>query len=391
MPIRAPRLTLRSSVANGDDDIGARLRPTLFDDYPNNDLGHHPAFALGLARAAHARFGEPTPLYCPRSYLAGAGATAYLRFLECEGPRPYTPTASSENVTRVARETELDGDARFVFNLFLDENFGSFDRVACKISFVHALHRPGPGPRGPESSRPALQWLAQRPRDLLVVHTNSGLRRAAEIAPAARIARIGWPAAHRDEVIRRFAKPSTPTTEPQVLLIGGARLDKGIRTLLDAIEGGPELRVVGEQAPGMREQLEADFPRARVRWDVGWAPTAALDEAIDAASACVFPYLPEFGRHGGASAALAHALTHPTPVIISTVLADQIPASDACLVVPAGEVAPLERAIERAVSSAAELRAAAGGHLAYALAEHTYEGHLKRVLERLTDLQARQP
>jgi hypothetical protein len=358
--------------------------PTLFDDYPNEDIGHHPAHALGLASAAYARYGHPPPLFCPSSYIGGNERLYYVTHHPCEGPLPYTPQASRANV-RAAHELSERSSADFVFNLFLDENFGSFEDLDTTIPWVHALHRPGPRPRGPQSGRPDLRWLSIRSRDLIVVHTRAGARHAAEIAPRNRILRAGWPTSFRGDVISRFAAPAPNPSNPHVLVVGGARLDKGIRCLLAAAEDSIEVRVLGEQAPGLRGQLEAEFPLANVRWDITWASKTKLDAGISAASACVYPYLGEFGRHGGASGALAQALTHPVPLIVSKELADQVPVSDACLVVATDDSAALRRAIRRVLRASDALRATALGHRDFALREHTYEGHLERVVDRVGD------
>lgn len=359
------------------------MLPTFFDDYPNEDIGHHPALALGLAGAASARYGRPLPLFCPSSYLAGDGPPAFAMFHPCEGPQPYTPWASRDNVNAADVFSQRNA-APFVFNLFLDENFGSFEDLDTTIPWVHALHRLGPAPRGPESAKPDLRWLSRRSSDMIVVHTHAGVRHAGAAAPAHRIVRAGWPTSSRQEVERRFAATSPIQADPHVLVVGGARIDKGIRCLLEAVGDNIEVRVIGEQAAGLRQQLEAEYPVARVEWDTRWTPKAKLDKAISAASVCVFPYLSEFGRHGGASGALAQTLTHPTPIIVSAELADQVPLSDACVVVPTGDSSALRGAIEAVLDGEDDIRAAALGHRSFAVTEHTYEGHLDRVLDRLT-------
>lgn len=359
------------------------MEPALFDDYPNDDIGHHPALAFGMASAAHARSQRRISLFCPRTFLGGLPAPPYVDLHACEGPTPYRTMSSRANVRRVVDHVQ-SGGADFVFNLFLDENFDSFRGLPVDARIVHALHRPGPQPRGPMSRRAKLDWLNERPHDVVVVHTSSGLRLAREAAPAARIVRAGWPAAHRDDVIVRFERENhLPASAPHVLVVGGARVDKGIECLLEAAQHGPEIRVLGEQAPGLHEQLSRRFPQTRIRWHTSWVSPTTLDEAIARASACVFPYLAEFGRHAGASGALAQALTHPVPVIVSSTLADQVPVSAACQVVPTGDVGALKNALDQVSAADQDLREAASGRLAFALEEHTYEGHFDRVITAL--------
>lgn len=55
---------------------------------------------------------------------------------------------------------------------------------------------------------------------------------------------------------------------------------------------------------------------------------------------------------------------------------------------PVTIITPLRKAIDRAVSSD-QLRAAVSGHLDFALAEHTYEGHLEHAIDRVADLHGR--
>jgi glycosyltransferase involved in cell wall biosynthesis len=359
-------------------------RLAFFDDYPNADLGHHPELILGLAGAAAAlRPGAPTRLHCPASYVAAGPLPPGTEHVTCEGRRPYTRDASRANLRRACRDAERHG-AGVLVNLFLDENYRSFPVPGSTVRLVHVLHRPGPRPRGPRSRRPLLAKLFEDGGDpLVVVHTARGLERAAELAPRRSLVRIGWPSATRAEVADRFARARLPDGEPYVLLIGGARPDKGIHCLLRALESGPRLAVVGEQEPGLREALAAAYPRTRVDWRTDWMPKHAIDAAIAGASAVVLPYEDRFAGHAGASGALAQALTHAKPLVLSSPLADQAPASEACIVVPPGDERSLRRAVQRTIADTEALHLAALERRDHVAREHTYEGHVERMLERL--------
>jgi glycosyltransferase involved in cell wall biosynthesis len=357
----------------------------FFDDYPNEDLGHHPELVVGLAQAAAALQAAPvTRIYCPPSFVAGRRIPRGTEHLACEGPLPYTFDASRDNLRQACRDAKSHG-ASVLVNLFLDENYRSFPLPEKSLRLVHVLHRPGPYPRGWQSSRINLAGLlGGSGNDLVVVHTRHGEELAREILPRRNVVRIGWPTTTRAEVARRFSPArGRMDAEPFVLLIGGARDDKGAHCLLRALEGGPLLRIVGEQPPGVEETLRASYPCARVEWETGWVTRARIGKLIEEAAAIVFPYEAKFATHGGASGALAQALSHAKPIILSSVLEDQAPASEACQVVQPGDEKQLRRAIEWVLARSETLHAAALERKEYVLREHTYEGHIDRILDRL--------
>lgn len=355
----------------------------FFDDYPNEDRGHHPELIFGLAEAT-ARVGEePVTVYCPPSYL-GESTPRSIVHRPCEGPQPYTLGSSHHNLSRAV--LDLATRDEFLVNLFLDENYESFPlRGTPTAGIVHVLHRPGPDPRGPGSPRIALDpLLSQRPDDLIVVHTTTGVRRVSEIAPGCNVVRLGWPTVTRRQVEDRFkASTKAANDEPYILMVGGAREDKGISTLMAALANGPSLRVIGEQEPGLEARLESAHPRTRVEWQSGWVRREKIDEAIVGAAVVVFPYEQDFGIHGGASGALAQAIAHPKPLVISTVLAEQAPDIDYRLKVPPGDTSMLRQAIDWALDNKEILHEAALERQGYVLREHTYEGHIEGLISLL--------
>lgn len=362
-----------------------RPRLAFFDDYPNSDLGHHPELILGLTCAAAKLSPDlQTRFYCPTAYIPPGELPPQGLHIACEGRRPYTPDTSRGTALGACVDAAQHGATALV-NLFLDENHRSFPARQANLSLVHVLHRPGIQPRGPGSPRPDLQWLFAAGRDdLVVVHTRRGVDFAQQLVPRRNLVRIGWPTATRDEIAARFTETQLARDdEPYVLFIGDARDDKGIHWLLSALADGPRLVIVGQQTPGRGTELISTYPRTRIDVHYGWRQKTGIDEMIAGAAVIVFPYERAFGLHGGASAALAQALTHPRPIVLSSVLADQIPASDACIVVPVGDGRNLRGALDRAISERDALDTVASERLSYVLQEHTYEGHIEGILERL--------
>jgi glycosyltransferase involved in cell wall biosynthesis len=223
------------------------------------------------------------------------------------------------------------------------------------------------------------------PDGLFVVHTAAAYDDALRWLTPDRVLQLPWPAASIAEIAERFAGavPST-SQEPHALLIGDARDAKGIHELLAALSGGgPLLRIVGQQPDGVESALKQRYPATRVNWETGWISRSRLNAAIGAASVVVFPYLKTFGQHGGVSGALAQALTFGKPLVVSSVLADQLPVSHALRIVEPGDVADLRHAVEWAVSSSAELHRAAASTFDEVCENHTYDRHLARIVARI--------
>jgi glycosyltransferase involved in cell wall biosynthesis len=231
------------------------------------------------------------------------------------------------------------------------------------------------------------------PADLFVVHTLAAAQVGQNWLPRPRLLRLGWPAASLAEVADRFAASAPPTDrEPYALLIGDARDAKGIHVLLTALEdGGPLLRIVGQQLDGVEESLRHRYPATRVDWVTGWVSRSPLTEAISGAAVVVFPYLDSFGRHGGVSGALAQALTFAKPIVATTVLADQLPQSAACRLIEPGDTAALRYAIQWAIRNTTELHLSARATFEYVRRWHTYDFHLERILERVLELSPPRP
>lgn len=371
----------------------------MFDDFTDTVLGHHPDFIMGLANAA-ATATDPSGsvrLYCPPSYLSGhrlhegvghesvAGGSASSSGVKL----PYSRVVDPADLAKACQDAAAHGVTVFL-NCYFDENYPACPGPEAGLRYVHSLHRPGYFAADAAHHLGRYQRLAdfvgERASDaLVVVNTRVGERQAAQFVDPRNLLRTGWPTATRVEVAEWFERPQLPADhEPYVLSIGSARADKGIQVLLSALAGGPTVRILGQQYDGVEARLRSDHPRTRVEWETGWISRQRLGEAIAGAAVVVFPYQEEFAVYGGASGALAQALSVGKPVIVSEVLADQVPDSPACQIVPTADEEMLRRAVRVALSNLRELHEAAADLRAYVEDNHTYEGHLQRILDRCT-------
>ncbi|WP_151772164.1 glycosyltransferase [Streptomyces abyssomicinicus] len=368
----------------------------LFDDFTDTVLGHHPDYVVGLANAA-ATVAAPGPvrMYCPPAYLTHHRLDPAVTHRATTGASPgsgavklpYSRAVDPGRLAEACRDAHDHGATVFL-NCYFDENYPAWPAPGTGLRFAHSLHRPGyfaadAMRRLGEGGRLADLVRGQAPDALFVVNTAVGERQARQFVDARNLLRAGWPTATRAEVAAAFARGAAPADEePYVLSIGSARSDKGVRVLLSALAGGPLLRILGQQYDGVEKQLSAEYPHTRVDWESGWISRERLGEVIGRASVIVFPYQQEFAGYGGASGALAQAISAGKPVIVSEVLAEQVPDSPACRVVPAADERALRRAVDDALRHLPELREAAAGLRAYVEENHTYEGHVERVLDR---------
>jgi glycosyltransferase involved in cell wall biosynthesis len=368
--------------------------PTLafIDDYPRPLIGHHPDFLIGLAEATLnvASDDGTTRIYCPPRFLAGRSLSDGI--IHQPTTRNETDTSEQQHdameaICRSAADVGVD----VLVNLYLDESHQAFPVQAADPRIVQTLHRPVEFAEATRSSRRVgegmrgyLERLA--PDDIFVVHTRAAHAEAREWVQSKRLLQLPWPAASQAELAARFAHPPPSKDDRHALLIGDARPAKGIHELLTAVErDGLLLRIVGQQPKGFESELRHRYPAARVEWENGWISHARLSEALLAASVVVFPYLETFGRHGGASGALAQALTHAKPLIVSSVLADQVVESDAVRFVEPGDVEGLREAIHWALANTVELHHVARSNFEQVRSAHTYERYVERMVECLAE------
>jgi len=360
----------------------------FFDDYAH-ERGHHPDLIVGLGIAAEA------PIYCPGSFLEGRSDAAHLRHRAMTGASD-DPSVVQANLQSAYDDAASLGRAAFV-NLFLDENWDSFPIRRGGPRVVHSLHRPGEltgtlgGVNATKPGDPVAGLRSLAGPDLVVVHTATGKRQALQWLPPRNVLWIGWPATREVDLRRRLAAArdhagaGPGSAEPYVLLIGEALEYKGIHCLLEALNPGPPLRIAGNLAVGGADWLAREYPKARVAWEPSWITRSRLDELVAGAAVIAFPYLAGFDAHGGVSGALVHALTAGKPVVISKALASQAPEAPSCRVVSCGDAQELRQAIDWALANSIDLHQAARDLEAYLISQHTYERHVQRLVERLSE------
>lgn len=156
---------------------------------------------------------------------------------------------------------------------------------------------------------------------------------------------------------------------PVALFLGLIRPYKGLDLLLEAfagvVRGLPEARLVvaGLPRPSFRpyaRQIARLGLGERVRTDLRYLPQDVMDDYLAAADLVVLPY-----RGASQSAVLGAALARDRPVVASATggLPEMLPEAAAEMLVPAGDVAALARAMSRLLgdrAGAAELGRRAG-------------------------------
>jgi glycosyltransferase involved in cell wall biosynthesis len=206
----------------------------------------------------------------------------------------------------------------------------------------------------PQEGREALF----RPFDRVVVHTRGG---AAELerlgVEAGRIARI--PHGTFDAPPAAAISPPTGST---LLFFGLIRRYKGLDVLLRALVEVPGARLVVAGDPlDPVEPLQALAHELgvgdRTEWRLGYLPQEEIEGLMREATLTVFPY-----RSGeSASGALATALGHGRPAVVSDVLGEIVEEHGAGAVVPREDPVALARAIRTLLDDPAALERAFRG------------------------------
>ncbi|MEO8196998.1 MAG: glycosyltransferase family 4 protein [Thermoanaerobaculia bacterium] len=168
---------------------------------------------------------------------------------------------------------------------------------------------------------------------------------------------------------RARARLGLDPTAPVALFLGLIRPYKGLDLLLEAftgvLRGLPEARLVvaGLPRPSFRpyaRQMARLGLGERVRTDLRYLPQDVMDDYLAAADLVVLPY-----RGASQSAVLGAALARDRPVVASATggLPEMLAEVAAEMLVPAGDVVALERAMSRLLGDravAAELGRRAG-------------------------------
>jgi glycosyltransferase involved in cell wall biosynthesis len=194
--------------------------------------------------------------------------------------------------------------------------------------------------------------------DRIVVHTRAGAEQLARFGvPPERI--ICIPHGTFDEGPGASIEPPSGRT---LLFFGLIRRYKGLDTLVQALAGIPyaTLVVAGDPLDPVApvKQLANELGVAdRIEWRLGYLPAEEVDALMREATVTVFPY-----RSGeSASGALATALGHGRPAVVTEVLGETVREYGAGLVVPQGDPAALAEAVTRLLDDRETLQEAFRG------------------------------
>jgi glycosyltransferase involved in cell wall biosynthesis len=194
--------------------------------------------------------------------------------------------------------------------------------------------------------------------DRVVVHTERGADLLERFGVSReRIARI--PHGTFDAPPAARIQPPTGRT---LLFFGLIRHYKGLDVLVRALSEINEARLVvaGDPVDPVEpvQSLAQELGVAdRIEWRLGYLPAQEVQSLLRDATLAVFPY----GSGESASGALATALGHGRPVVVTDVLAEMIRGSSAGLVVPPNEPASLARAVNTMLDDPDLLREAFQG------------------------------
>jgi glycosyltransferase involved in cell wall biosynthesis len=194
--------------------------------------------------------------------------------------------------------------------------------------------------------------------DRIVVHTRSGAEQLAGFGvPPERVVQI--PHGTFDAPPAAEVAPPTGRT---LLFFGLIRDYKGLDVLVRALADVPDARLVVAGDPldpiePIRALAEELGVAGRIDWRLGYLPAEEVEALMREATLAVFPY-----RSGeSASGALATALGHGRPAVVTDVLGEAVEEYGAGLVVPRDAPAALAAAIRRLLDDPVALERAYRG------------------------------
>jgi D-inositol-3-phosphate glycosyltransferase len=192
--------------------------------------------------------------------------------------------------------------------------------------------------------------------DRVVVHTRKGLEQLERYGvPTERVVRIPH---------GTFGAPRTivPPSGRTLLFFGLIRRYKGIGVLVQALAEIPDARLVVAGDPldpvePLQELAREVGVEDRITWRLGYLPEAEVETLMREATLTVFPY------PGGesASGALATALGHGRPAVVTEVLGETVREFGAGAVVPPNDPGALATAIRGLLDDPAALEEAFRG------------------------------
>ena len=194
--------------------------------------------------------------------------------------------------------------------------------------------------------------------DRVVVHTQRGAEHLERFGvPPERIVRIPHGTFG--------ATPATSIEPPSgrtLLFFGLIRRYKGLDVLVRALPDIPYARLVVagdplEPVEPVRQLARQLGVADRVDWRLGYLPAAEVESLMRDAALVVFPYL----SGESASGALATALGHGRPVVVSEILGETVSEYGAGLVVPPDDPRALAEAVGRLLDDPEALHEAFNG------------------------------
>jgi glycosyltransferase involved in cell wall biosynthesis len=193
--------------------------------------------------------------------------------------------------------------------------------------------------------------------DRVVVHTTRGAQQLSAFGvPADRVVQI--PHGTFDAPPAAIEPPAGRT----LLFFGLIRRYKGLDMLVRALPQIPDARLVVAGDPldpiGPVQELARDLGVAdRIAWRLGYLSASEVETLMREATVTVFPY-----RSGeSASGALATALGHGRPAVVTEILGETVREYGAGLVVPPDDPQALAQAVNRLLDDPEELEEAFRG------------------------------
>lgn len=159
-----------------------------------------------------------------------------------------------------------------------------------------------------------------------------------------------------------FNGPVEPPAGRTMLFFGLIRRYKGLDVLVRALADIPDARLVVAGDPldsvkDLRRLAASQGVADRIEWRLGYLPDEEVEGLLRKATIAVFPYL----SGESASGALATALGHGRPAVVTDVLAETVNEYGAGLVVPPGDPGALAEACRRLLDNRGALAQAFHG------------------------------
>lgn len=207
-------------------------------------------------------------------------------------------------------------------------------------------------------AKPAERRAIYAAFDRIVVHTRSGAEQLERFGvPAERVVRIP----HGTFDAPRAAAIDPPTGRT-LLFFGLIRRYKGLDVLIRALAEVQEARLVIagdplESVDELKRLASRHGVQDRIDWRLGYLPAEEIQMLMHEATLTVFPYL----AGESASGALATALGHGRPAVVTDVLGETVNEFGAGLVVAPGNPSELAQAITRLLDGPGALEEAFRG------------------------------